>query len=85
MEAELEKLTKPAQVEALTNLALDQVKPSCINPCSLYFILNLCFMFYDCALSLYELYGTVVVLRLTFLFIYINPIIWWNIVSSRYA
>jgi uncharacterized protein with PQ loop repeat len=48
--------------------------------------LNLCFMFhYDCALSLYELYGTVVALRLTFLFILVNPILWWNIVSSGYA
>jgi hypothetical protein len=31
------------------------------------------------------LYGTVVALRLTFLFILINHILWWNIVSSRYA
>jgi hypothetical protein len=36
-----------------TNIALDQGKPWCINQCSLYFILNLCFMLhYDCALSL---------------------------------
>jgi hypothetical protein len=44
---------KQAQAEDLTNLAFDQGKPRCINPCSLYFILNLFFMFhYYCALSL---------------------------------
>jgi hypothetical protein len=30
--------------------------------------------YYDCALSLYELYDTVVVLRFTLLFILVNPI-----------
>jgi hypothetical protein len=32
-----------------------------------------------------ELYGTVVALILTFLFILFNNILWWNIISSRYA
>jgi hypothetical protein len=32
MEAELEKPTEPAQVEALTNLALDQGKSQRIQP-----------------------------------------------------
>jgi hypothetical protein len=51
--AELEEPTEQAQVEEFTNLALDQGKPRCINPCSLYFILNLCFVFhYECALIL---------------------------------
>jgi hypothetical protein len=39
------------QVEDFTNLDLNQGKPWCINPCSLYFILNIYFMFYfGCAL-----------------------------------
>jgi hypothetical protein len=42
----------PAQAEE-TNPEQEQGKPQCINPCSLYFILNFCFMFhYDYALSL---------------------------------
>jgi hypothetical protein len=42
-----------AQVEAITNLALDQGKPGVFNQYSLSFILNLCCIFYyDCALSL---------------------------------
>jgi hypothetical protein len=86
MEPESKAQAEKAQVETITNLALDQGKPRCINQCSLPFILNLCFMFYyDCALSLWELYGTVVALRLTFLFILVNPILWWNIVSSCYT
>jgi hypothetical protein len=40
---------------------------------------------YDCALSLYELYATVVTLRIPFLFILVNPILWWNIISLYYA
>jgi hypothetical protein len=39
------------QVEDFTNLDLNQGKPWYINPCSLYFILNIYFMFYfGCAL-----------------------------------
>jgi hypothetical protein len=41
--------------------------------------------YYDYALSLYELYDTIVALRFTFLFILANPILWWNTVSSCYA
>jgi hypothetical protein len=43
-------------------------------------------MFYfDCALSSYELYDTVVALGLTFLFILVNSISWWFTISSCYA
>jgi hypothetical protein len=52
-------------------------------PCLLF---ESCLMFhYDCALSLYELNGTIVTLRMTFMFILVNLIIWWNIISSCYA
>jgi hypothetical protein len=40
---------------------------------------------YECALSLYELSVTVVALRLIFLFILVNSILWWIIVSYCYA
>jgi hypothetical protein len=40
---------------------------------------------FDCALSLYELYDTIVALRSTFLFILVNPLIWWFTVSHCYA
>jgi hypothetical protein len=39
--SELEVQAEQAQVEAITNLSLDQGKPWCINQCSLSFILNL--------------------------------------------
>jgi hypothetical protein len=32
---------------------------------------------YDCALSLLELYGSIVALRPTFLITLVNPITWW--------
>jgi hypothetical protein len=35
---------KQDQVKDFTNLDLNQGKPRCINPCSLYFMLNHCFM-----------------------------------------
>jgi hypothetical protein len=38
---ELEEPMEQAQAEDPANLALDQVKPWCINQCSLSFILNL--------------------------------------------
>jgi hypothetical protein len=48
----LEVQAEQAQVEATTNLALNQGKPWCINPCSLSFILNIFFTsHYICALS----------------------------------
>jgi hypothetical protein len=40
---------------------------------------------YDCALSLYELYGAIVALGPTFLITHVNPISWWFIISSCYA
>jgi hypothetical protein len=40
---------------------------------------------YDCALSLCELYGAIVAVRLTFMFIPINPIPGWFTVSSYYS
>jgi hypothetical protein len=38
VEPELEEPTEQAQVEAITNLALDQGKPGCIPPITLVFI-----------------------------------------------
>jgi hypothetical protein len=75
-EPESKGQAEPAQVEAITNLALDQGKLRCINQCSVSFILKLCLMlYYDWALSLYELYGIIVVIRSTFQFILVNPIL----------
>jgi hypothetical protein len=39
----------------------------------------------DCALSLYELDDNLVALGATFQITLVNPISWWNIVSSCYA
>jgi hypothetical protein len=56
-----------------TNLALDQGKPRCIPQKSLSFMFETLFIIlYACALSLYELYGTVVVLRSSLLFILVT-------------
>jgi hypothetical protein len=52
-EPELEVQAERAQVEASTNLELDQGKPRYIKPILLVFYFESCFMFYyDCALSL---------------------------------
>jgi uncharacterized protein with PQ loop repeat len=68
------------------NIFVIKASPSALTNAPYLLFLNLCFMFhYDCALSLYELYGTVVALRLTFLFILFNPIIRWNIISTCFA
>jgi hypothetical protein len=47
VEPELEVRVEQVQVEATTNLVLDQGKPGVFNQCSLSFILNLSFMFYS--------------------------------------
>jgi hypothetical protein len=44
MELELEVLAEQAQVKAITNLALDQGKPHCIQPILLVFYIKTCFM-----------------------------------------
>jgi hypothetical protein len=61
-----------------TKLALDQGKARCIPPKSLSFIFETLFtILFDCALSLKDLYGTVVVLGFSF------PIILVTIVAGR--
>jgi hypothetical protein len=83
VELELEEPMVQALVEAITNLALDQGKPRYIKLILLVFYFESCFMFYyNCVLSLYELYDIVVAFRLTFLFILINPISWWLTISN---
>jgi hypothetical protein len=52
-QSELEVQAERAQVEASTNLELDQGKPQCIKPILLVFYFESYFMFYyDCGISL---------------------------------
>jgi hypothetical protein len=63
-----------AQVEDFTNLDLTQGKPRCLPPKSLSFIFETLFIIlFDCALSLQDLYGTIVTLGFSFLIILIYP------------
>jgi hypothetical protein len=68
------------------NIVVIKTSPGASHQIFLDFSFNL----YDCvmlvgALGLYEWINTVVTLRLTFMFIVVNPILWWNIVSSLYT
>jgi hypothetical protein len=63
------------QSRALT-LSKSKASLGVFNPAP-YLLFESYLMFhYDCVLSLYELYGIVVTLRMTFLFILVNPILW---------
>jgi hypothetical protein len=58
----------------ILTLLLDQGKPRCIPPKSLSFLFEIVFIIlYACALSLYELYDTVAVLRFSFPIILVYP------------
>jgi hypothetical protein len=57
-----------------TNLVLDQGKPRCIPPKSLYFMFeDLFIILVDCALSLQDLYDTVATLGFSFPIILVYP------------
>jgi hypothetical protein len=79
-ELKFEEPMEQAQVEEFTNLELDQGKPWC--RLLVFYFKSYFIFYYDYALSLWELYGTVVALRLTFMFILVNPISLWLTVSD---